>query len=815
MDMVKEKNQIITSDIPEKFYEELYSKADILYFRVDEEFHIISCNVTAEEKLGYDKESLLDTSLITFINDSFQGQIHQALEACFQKGYIRDIELQFQTQENHTVECIMNGLTFQDEDASRFLRLYIRDITLHKSTYLANRLLSTIIEVQQDKNSTSDFLFKKISEVLSCDGGGISLRFKGGESLISGYWDRVKLDQDFGAKDFRRWHPQIWTLMIQKCQKTEACQMTNRDSFWTGYLKEIISILHEQGEKNVFESLAQYESMALISLEKLDQYQGYLVLLDRRSACWDEHTIAMLESISQDFVNAVAPGVVEISESDSSEDSVIQPWMNVPLFGILVTENHIIRHANPWIESNVGIPAEKLIGRSVKEIITEEFHEEIDSIEPNTVKAGHFKNLGNMSFKTYSGSNKYVECMLTALPTASAMYELWYWMENKQNIDLLAKLQESKKMEALGILTGGIVHDFDNLLSTIMGFATLLKEEIGKNNPLFNDVQQISDTTEKAVHLTTRLLAYAHGKSYIVDNLNVNQLVSEVAGILSRTLDKNIVIRADIEKTLYTIKADAGQIQQAILQVAINAKEAMPHGGSLVFQTRNLKLNNDDPRLRKGCNPGNYVQVVISDTGMGMSSQIKDQIFEPQFSTKDQSPGRGLGLSVVRQIIEQIGGFISVFSEIGKGTVFKIHIPANETTINRPKERTSKLDESENETILVVDDERLLRDTAKRMLIRYGYNVINTSSGHEAVAVFKKYVQSIDLIILDMIMPGTDITKTLFALRKLNPKIKILASLKSDDKKKVASELVKSCTGIIQKPFQIASLLKKVQSVLH
>ncbi len=260
-----------------------------------------------------------------------------------------------------------------------------------------------------------------------------------------------------------------------------------------------------------------------------------------------------------------------MNDSGDEGNSIISPWMNLPVIGVLITENGIIRHANPWIETHIGVPSEKLNGRPLKEILAEEDQELPDTLKEETLTSGQFKNFGSIAFHTYDGTLKRVECLLTAMDVQGRDFELWYWLDHKEDTDLLTQLQQSKKMEALGILTGGIVHDFDNLLSTIIGFAALLKEELGSGNPSSNDVKQISDTAEKAVQLTSRLLAYAHGRAYIVVSLNINQLVSEVAGILSRTLDKNIVIRADLEKSLYTVKADAGQLQQVILQVALNA----------------------------------------------------------------------------------------------------------------------------------------------------------------------------------------------------------------------------------------------------
>ncbi|MBN1780691.1 response regulator [bacterium] len=817
MDTMIRENRTDISEIPEKFYEELYSKADILYFRLDESFQVLSCNITVQDKLLYEKESLIGTSFLDFIPENCHTDVERALQTCLNKGYVKDTEVQILTLDKQIIDGQLNGLTYQNtDDDDRFLRLYIRDMTLFKHADLINQMLASIIQTLKSKDPKSNALYKNIASIFSCDGAGISLRLKSGESVISGFWSAVDSESDHGAKDFRRWHSQIWTLMIQKCQKAGAGQWTENGSFWTGYLKDTIEILHEQGEKNVFESLNPYESMALVSLDSLDSQQGYFIFLDRRKARWDEKLIKMLESISHYLVIASNTASLEQGLIPSTEtEQVIHPWMNLPVIGIVVTQYGMIRHANPWIETLVGQPSDQLMGKSFKEIISPEHHHVIDQAEPKSNALGHFKSVGDIDLRNYQGKYKKAQCILTHIPMGDSICELWYLLERHEDLDMLSRMQQSKKLEALGMLAGGIVHDFDNLLSTIIGFTTLLKEEIDKKSSLYKDVLNISETADRAVLLTSRLLAYAHGKSYLVEHLNVNQLVSEVAGILSRTLDKNMVIRADLDKNLYSIQGDAGQIQQAILQVALNSMEAMPHGGSLVFQTRNMSLNEEDPRLKNECHPGHYVQIVISDTGLGMSTQIKDQIFEPQFSTKDPSPGRGLGLAMVRQIVEQKGGFVSVFSEIGKGTVFKIHLPSNTSTINQMAGRSEKASSKKKITVLVIDDDRLFRDSTKRLLVRYGYQVMNPESFREAMSIYKKFKQTIDLIILDLMGTGQDARKTVASILKLTPKAKILATCKAEDRKKITSDMTRNCSGLIQKPFQLSSLLKKIQTVLH
>ncbi len=277
MNLPEQESRIAVTDIPERFYEELYSKADILYFRLNDNFQILSCNVTAEDRLITSKDALFQSSLITFITDSCQSDALKSLELCLKKGYLRGFAVQLQAQNGETVHGLMNGLTYENEDGSRFLRIYIQDITEAKELETANRILEFLFHAMQETSGSAVSFHRSFTQKFDCDGCGISLRLKDGESIIEGFWEGSGITEDIGPKDFRRWHPQIWRMMVQKCQKVETGKWTDNGSFWTGYLKETVSILHEQGEKQVFESLTAYASIALISLDVLDQYQGFFV----------------------------------------------------------------------------------------------------------------------------------------------------------------------------------------------------------------------------------------------------------------------------------------------------------------------------------------------------------------------------------------------------------------------------------------------------------------------------------------------------------------------------------------------------------
>jgi nitrogen-specific signal transduction histidine kinase len=398
------------------------------------------------------------------------------------------------------------------------------------------------------------------------------------------------------------------------------------------------------------------------------------------------------------------------------------------------------------------------------------------------------------------------------MASSSSEEQVWYWMDIPEMIDPKQRLLHSKKMETLGLLAGSIVLDFNNHLACILGYSSLLGEEISPDSPHYQDLQQIVATTEKSVELTSRLLACAQGSPYVVSDMDVNSLINEVAGIMSKTFSKDLLIRAELDPKLHRIHGDASRMQQSILEIALNAKEAMPTGGKIVFQTRNIALAEKDLRSRQNLRPGDYIQITISDTGYGMTAELKKQLFDSEF---DLTAEGGVGLMLVRQIVEEHRGFISVFSEKAQGTVFKITLPAQTEPARNPVEvKTGELS-SGRETILLVDDETMLRETGQKMLRRYGYQVIPAENGTQAVELYRKYGSKIDLIILDMLLPGVEINKILEWLYKFNPRTKILASVSKGERDSVEKSLRFNVNGYIQKPFHIRPLINSIRATLN
>ena len=372
---------------------------------------------------------------------------------------------------------------------------------------------------------------------------------------------------------------------------------------------------------------------------------------------------------------------------------------------------------------------------------------------------------------------------------------------------------QAQKMESIGLLAGGIAHDFNNILGGILGYASWLKTNISHDHPFYRPVDTIEKSASRAAELTAQLLAFARGGKYDIRPSSLNAVISESMRILAGTLDKSIVIETLLDDSLPTVEIDVGQIQQVLMNLCVNARDAMPGGGRLTIQSSVIRLGESDARSQPEAKPGWFAVLTVSDTGVGMDDGVKQRIFEPFFTTKDKGKGTGLGLSMVYGVVKNHGGFVNVYSEAGQGSTFKVYLP-----LSGKPEVMESVPETElaggHETILVIDDEEAIREVACDILGSYGYRVRLATDGEEGVAIFRRQARQIDLVILDMVMPRQGGRETLLELQKINPKVRVLFSTGYSQNEKVNEIMALGVRGFIQKPYQIKDLLAKVRDIL-
>jgi PAS domain S-box-containing protein len=379
------------------------------------------------------------------------------------------------------------------------------------------------------------------------------------------------------------------------------------------------------------------------------------------------------------------------------------------------------------------------------------------------------------------------------------------------------QLRQSQKMEAVGRLAGGIAHDFNNLLMVISGYSEFLLERLGDEPRLRGPAQEIASAAERASSLTRQLLAFSRKQMLAPRVVNLNDVATENLKMLTRMIGEDIDLMLVPATGLWPVRADAGQIEQVIMNLAVNARDAMPSGGKLTIETSNVALDEEYARFHAPLRPGDYVMVAISDTGAGMDAETQSHIFEPFFTTKG-TKGTGLGLSTVYGIVKQSGGYIWVYSEVGKGTTFKIYLPRVASTgeavmpVATPVEQQKA--EPGTETILLVEDEANLRYLARQYLEKQGYKVIEAADGAVAMQIAVAHEKMIHLLLTDVIMPGMNGRELAQRISEIRPNVKILYMSGYTENVIGHNGMLDAGVRLLQKPFNLRDLRSKVREVL-
>jgi len=376
------------------------------------------------------------------------------------------------------------------------------------------------------------------------------------------------------------------------------------------------------------------------------------------------------------------------------------------------------------------------------------------------------------------------------------------------------RLRQSQKMEAIGTLAGGVAHDFNNILMVISGYSSVLNEALSSEPKLRGHVEQILKAGERAASLTRQLLAFSRKQTIQPTPLNPNTIVSGIEKLLHRLIGEHITISTRLAPDLGYVLADAGQIEQVILNLAINSRDAMPEGGRLTLETRNIRAG-DFVAAEKELKPGRYVELVVSDTGVGMGMEVQARIFEPFFTTKPLGKGTGLGLSTVYGIVQQANGHVTFTSQPGAGTTFRVYLPRidePQETLKAVAERQLDLDGSE--TVLVVEDDASVCELVRAVLTSHGYSVLSARDPHEAVSLCAQKDHRIDLLLSDVIMPNMSGAELSAKLMSLHPQLKVLFMSGYIDDSVVRQGIREKEVAFLQKPFSPLSLAKKVREVL-
>jgi len=505
----------------------------------------------------------------------------------------------------------------------------------------------------------------------------------------------------------------------------------------------------------------------------------------------------------QTFVRDISPQVtLQASLQESKEKYRI--FIESSLVGVFIVRKNRIQFANGMFERMTGFAKNELLGRNFLDLVASEDREEISKKLNNESGSEQYET----RFITRSGAELWGEVYSHRVILDGRVSVLGNVVDITQRKKLESRMFETQKLESIGTLAGGIAHDFNNLLGGILGYASLLLSDIDENHPFYSDLQTIASTTKKAAELTNHLLAFARGGKYRVTTLSVNQIVHEVIKALTHATDRTIAVETMLDDNLWTVRGDYEQIYQVIYNIGINAAQAMPNGGVIQINTSNFQMEKTFSRQQLGITPGNYVRVTVTDTGAGMDEKTLTRAFEPFFTTRPAGQGTGMGLSVAYGVIRNHGGAIQLASEPGHGTKVTFFLPRS--TEQRDEQLVVPNNKGQG-TVLLVDDERIIRHVGKRMLEKGGYRVLLAADGQEALDIFKKEHQSVDLVIMDLIMPRMDGREAYQRLVEIDSKVKVLftSGYRQDDR----LELIPfNEIDFVQKPFNTDTLLRAVSN---
>ncbi|HET7378793.1 MAG TPA: ATP-binding protein, partial [Gaiellales bacterium] len=379
---------------------------------------------------------------------------------------------------------------------------------------------------------------------------------------------------------------------------------------------------------------------------------------------------------------------------------------------------------------------------------------------------------------------------------------------------LQQQLVQSQKMEAVGRLAGGIAHDFNNLLTVITSYTDLMLEDLAEGDSKREDLEQVRKAADGAAALTRQLLAFSRQQVVEPRVISLNVVVESLQKMLRRVIGEDVELATTLAADLAPVRADVGQLEQVLMNLAVNARDAMPTGGKLTIETANAEHDPDYARDREADPMRRFVMLAVSDSGCGMDDATKARIFEPFFTTKGPGKGTGLGLATVYGIVQQAGGFIWVYSELGRGTSFKIYLPAADVAAPAAAAATGTRVRGGTETILVVEDAAPLRAVAKQVLERQGYTVLEAPDGATALRVAEQYHGTIHLVLTDVVMPGLSGREVAEALTRLRPEIQVLYASGYTDDSVVRHGILESGMAFLQKPFTPDGLSRKVREVL-
>ncbi|PKN18950.1 MAG: hybrid sensor histidine kinase/response regulator [Deltaproteobacteria bacterium HGW-Deltaproteobacteria-6] len=525
-----------------------------------------------------------------------------------------------------------------------------------------------------------------------------------------------------------------------------------------------------------------------------------------------EKKVAELEQVNQRLNQ-------EIDERKRAEEKLLSLTQAVeegPAAIILTDLNGVIEYVNPKFLQVSGYSDQELMGKNVSFLKTPETHFDVYNDMWAAIKSDNVWR-GELCNKRKDGEMFWVHLTMSPLKNADGVITKFMAImeDTTERRQLEAQLRQSQKLEGIGQLAGGVAHDFNNILTAIIGYAYLAYLNMQKDDPLKEHIKHILDYSEKAATITKSLLAFSRQQTTHPAHFNLNDLVSNFQKLLRHLLRENIEIQTKCADGILSVLVDQVQIEQVIMNLATNARDAMPQGGSFIITTSQVELHDEFIKTHGYGKAGSYAEITVADTGIGMDQETQEKIFDPFFTTKEQGKGTGLGMAIVYGIVKKHNGFITVDSELGKGTRYKILLPIVRAAEPTEKKKTEGMAVPRGtETILIAEDDAGIRDLVTTILTDHGYEVIGSADGEEAIDRFSENKEKVALVMLDGIMPKKNGKEAYIEIKALNPEVKVIF-MSGYSENMIDLEATKfKDVHFLQKPVLPSNILKKVREVL-
>ncbi len=773
---------------------------------IDKQGRIVELNQAMESIGGYRREDLIGRPFVEFVHPDDREKALAALAPSL-AGRRINLELRVMTKAGTELTLSTNSTPLYAEGEVVGLVVVGRDITDLKRTQQAleqgNLDLLFLNEVSQAVTSTLDLnevltqLMARINDVLGMEAASIMLVDEATGELI------FATAAGGGAEGVKG-------LRLQPGQGIAG---------WVAQHGQTLLVPDVRDDPRFYPEIDRISgfvtrSVLCVPLKVKGRVVGVIEALNKAQGTFTAHDRQLLEAMAP--TAAIAIENAQYYQALRESEEKYRTLSESSLVGVYLIQDGLFRYVNQELARLFGYTPEELIDRKGpldltapedRMLVQENLRRRLEG----EVKSVHY---------TFRGLRKDGSTFEVEVFGAATMYRgrpaiLGTLLDITERKRLEEQLRRSQKMEALGTLAGGIAHDFNNILGGILGYASFIRSQMAEDDPFRSDIETIILSAQRAAELTNQLLAFARGGKPETRPTDVRETVREVVKLLERTVNKSIVIKTHLPDELPAVEAESAQLQQMVLNLCLNGCEAMPAGGFLTIETEKITL--DEAHTVPELKPGEYVHLSVTDTGKGMDAETMSHLFEPFFTTKRELAGRrhsGLGLAMVYSIVRNHEGAIRVESELGRGSTFHVYLPASTRTIVATESRYLEVPAGGTETILVVDDEEVIREVMRRILTSVGYTVLTAENGAQAVDIFRQRREEIDLVILDMIMPEMGGAKTFELLRDIDPEVQALLSTGYSREGQAKELLEVGVRGFLQKPYTMSEVLRKVRMVL-